>query len=105
MRSSAQIVVSGERPAIRSSITTAPATSAIKDEAPRLASRPGATTDRSGGSENNSGNSARIFACDIRYRCRDPCLTTVNRQSSEVGDDVADVIGTAVGSASIWPTQ
>jgi hypothetical protein len=37
----------------------------------------------------------------MRYRCRDSCLTTVNRQSSQVGDDVADGIATGVRSVGI----
>jgi hypothetical protein len=56
---------------------------------------------RSGGGGNNSGNIARVFVGLIRYRCRDSCLTTVNRQSGQVEDDVEDVIGTAVMTASI----
>jgi hypothetical protein len=42
-----------------------------------------------------------VFVGLIGYRCRDSCLTTVNRQSGQVEDDVADVIGSTVGSASI----
>jgi hypothetical protein len=59
------------------------------------------TATRSGGGGNNSGHIARVFVGVIRYRCRDSCLTTVNRQFGQVGNDVADVIGITVTTARI----
>jgi hypothetical protein len=59
VRSSAQIVVTGDRRAIRNSITTVPAASAIADKKARTATGQDEAGCRCGGSGNNSGSGAQ----------------------------------------------